>query len=164
MKCQSLLPSADALAPLAWFSTKWLFSLNFLICLTQKISKQFRLIDLLQSVRIGAWNSNNNENFHSQDTEALFVILITQHAPFSRKGLFLRNRIRSHIDTYLPRHFPEEIVMEQNIRRRGSRKGIGSERTADAICAHVKLLFILNRCSPLSCVISNFFVVDSLLQ
>ena len=77
-----------------------LFCRSFLICLNQKVSKQLRVIDkykrknlllnqwrnLLQNIRTGARGSSNNENFHSG---ALFVILITQHAPFCWKSLLV---------------------------------------------------------------------------
>ena len=56
-------------------ANRWLFSSSFLICLTQNVSKQFRVTDkykrknlpqnqwrnLLQNARTGAWSSSNNK-------------------------------------------------------------------------------------------------------
>ena len=67
-RVEKILALASALA------NRWLFSSSFLICLTQNVSKQFRVIDkykrenlpqnswrnLLQNVRIGAWSSSIN--------------------------------------------------------------------------------------------------------
>ena len=69
--------------------------LEFLNCLTQNVSKQFRATDkyerenlpqnLLQNARTGAWNSSINEF-------PLRKHVITQHAPFSRKGLLITGK------------------------------------------------------------------------
>ena len=75
--------------------------LKFLNFLTQNVSKQFTVIDKSKRKQLKISEeihfkmlelereAEATKTINISTQEALFVILVTQHAPFSRKGLFV---------------------------------------------------------------------------